>query len=352
MLANSSQVKARMKPIESSLRVGLTFDTREDFKFVSHDPEDWDAEFEVSTAIDDIGRALEDLGYVIEYIGSGLNLLDNFRKFTDKVDIIFNIAEGYNGRAREAQIPAMLDLAGIPYVGSDSYTLTLALNKWHTKALAIQAGIQTPEFEVVRNFDEITHCKPKAFPVLAKLCSEGSSKGLSNDSVTNDIQHLHRLIEYLLRTYKQPVIVERFIKGREVDVPIIGTCPEQVFGVVEITLDGQQLDERFLTSKIVRKDGYDFAYPLNDDFVNEVEISALKLYKLLECRDFGRVDQRIDDDGVPYFLEINPYPFLGKHSSFNEIAKSGLGYKNMIGRILNSAAKREFPERAEIQSSK
>jgi D-alanine-D-alanine ligase len=335
-----------MKPIESSLRVGLTFDTREDFKFVSPNSEDWDAEFEVSTAIDDIAHALEDLGHNIEYIGSGLKLLDNFRKYTTEIDIIFNIAEGYLGRAREAQIPSMLELARIPYVGSDSYTLTLALNKWHTKILAMQAGIRTPEFQIIRNFDEIAHCKPKIFPVIAKLCSEGSSKCVSEDSVTSDLKHLHRMIEYLLRTYKQPVIVERFIEGREVDVPIIGTNPERVFGVVGITLDGHDLGGRFLTSKIVREDGYDFRYPLNEDFEESVEQSALKLYNLLECRDFGRVDERIDEDGVPYFLEINPYPFLGKHSSFNEIAmKSGLGYKNMIGRILDSAIQRSFREK-------
>ena len=99
---------------------------------MSDEPEDWDAEFAVSTAVDDIAHALEDLGHDVDFIGSGRSLLNNFRRIEESVDIIFNIAEGYLGRARESQVPAMLELAGIPYVGSDSYSLALALNKWHT----------------------------------------------------------------------------------------------------------------------------------------------------------------------------------------------------------------------------
>ncbi|MDG6981834.1 MAG: hypothetical protein JRM74_00045 [Nitrososphaerota archaeon] len=109
-----------------SLRIGITFDTRDDFDFVSHEAEDWDAEFAVSTAVQDIAHALEDLGHEVEFIGSGRNLLKNLRKMEDSVDIVFNVAEGYFGRGREAQVPATLELAGIPYVGSDSYALAPA----------------------------------------------------------------------------------------------------------------------------------------------------------------------------------------------------------------------------------
>jgi len=339
-----SQIQSEMAFPESvsSLTIGLTYDTKDDFHFSSKEPEDWDVEFEVSTAIDDIAHALEDLGHKVRFVGSGKKLLKNFHDVESSVDIIFNIAEGYFGRAREAQVPSILEMAGIPYVGSDSYTLSLALNKWHTKILAKQYGIRTPEFQVVRSTDEIATCRPRTYPVIAKLCYEGSSKGIREDSVAHDREHLRRVIEYLLKNYRQPVIVERFIQGREVDVPIIGNSPSKSFGVVGLTLDGNDdLKDRFLTSKIVKDDGYGFKYPLGDSFVPNVEQYALKLYNLLECRDFGRVDERIDYEGNPYFLEINPYPFLGLHSSFNEIAsKTGLGYKNMIGRILDSALER------------
>jgi D-alanine-D-alanine ligase len=328
--------------LNNPLKVGITFDTREDFIFVSEEADDWDAEFAVATAVQDIAHALEDLGHEVQFIGSGRNLLSNLRKVEDSVDIIFNIAEGYLGRGREAQIPATLELAGIPYVGSDSYALALALNKWHTKVLAASNGVKAPEFCLVREVVDLRRWK-KGYPAIAKLCYEGSSKGLRPDSLAQNENELERAVEYLLRAYKQPVLVEEFIEGRELDVPIIGTLPSRALGVVGITLNGEaNLGKRFLTSKIIKDDAYGFSYPLAEPFVPEVEKSSLSVYNMLDCRDFGRVDMRIDGDGKAYFLEINPYPFLGKHSSFNEIAeKSGLGYKNMIGMILESALKRQ-----------
>ena len=339
-----SQAKGAQVPmaVSNPLRVGITFDTREDFSFVSEEVEDWDAEFAVSTAVQDIAHALEDLGHEVQFIGSGRALLGSLWKVEDSVDIIFNIAEGYFGRGREAQIPATLELAGIPYVGSDSSALALALNKWHTKILAASSGVRTPEFCLVRESGDLKRWK-SGYPAIAKLCYEGSSKGLRPDSLAQTPRDLERSVEYLLRAYRQPVIVEEFIEGRELDVPIIGTSPTKAFGVVEITLDGKaNLGRRFLTSKIIKDDAYGFSYPIDEPFVAEAEKSSLSVYNVLDCRDFGRVDMRIDEDGRAYFLEINPYPFLGKHSSFNEIAeKSGLGYKNMIGMILESALKRQ-----------
>jgi D-alanine-D-alanine ligase len=346
-------VKLRFVPTETtqidlridsapSLRVGITFDTREDFGFVAAEPDDWDAEFAVSTAVDDIAHALEDIGHTVSFIGSGRKLLDNFRNVENSVDIVFNIAEGFFGRGREAQIPALLELAGIPFVGSDCYTLALALNKWHTKLLARSYGVTTPNFQIATGFAELGTFKHLKFPVIAKPCYEGSSKGLRSNSVSNNPSHLERTVQYLLRTYRQPVLVEEFIQGKEIDVPILGTSPMKAFGVVGITLKGSlDLGNNFLTSEIIRDDAYGFRFPLEEKFVCEAEKSALLIYNLLECLDFGRVDMRIDDKGRPQFLEINPYPFLGKHSSFNEIAtKTGLGYKNMIGIMLNSALKR------------
>ena len=339
-----SQARGAQVPmaISNPLRIGITFDTREDFSFASEEVEDWDVEFAVSTAVQDIAHALEDLGHEVEFIGSGRNLLNNLQKVEDSIDIVFNIAEGYFGRGREAQIPATLELAGIPYVGSDSYALALALNKWHTKVLAASNGVRTPDFCLVREAGDLKRWK-MGYPALAKLCYEGSSKGLRPDSLAQNERELERAVEYLLRAYKQPVIVEKFIEGKELDVPIIGTSPTKAFGVVGITLNGEaNLGKRFLTSKIIKDDAYGFSYPLDEPFAAEAEKLSLSVYNMLDCRDFGRVDMRIDGDGKTYLLEINPYPFLGKHSSFNEIAeKSGLGYKNMIGMILESALKRQ-----------
>ena len=208
--------------------------------------------------------------------------------------------------------------------------------------LALSYGVRTPEFHIVRRIDEIDECEI-GFPAIPKLCYEGSSKGLRADSVAYDRGELKRMVNYLIRVYKQPVLIEKFIEGREIDVPIIGTSPTKAFGVVGITLKGRlDLGKSFLTSRIIRDDAYGFVYPLDEPFVAEAEKSALMTYNLLDCKDFGRVDMRIDDEGRPYLLELNPYPFLGKHSSFNEISeKSGIGYKGMIGMILESALRRQ-----------
>lgn len=324
------------------MNVGLTYDTRDDFKFVSDEPDDWDVELTVSTAIDDIAHAIEDLGHRAIFIGSGMKLLSDFGHVGKSVDIVFNIAEGYYGRAREAQVPALLELAGMPFVGSDVTALSMAMNKWHTKVLAMHYGIRTPDFRVVRDFDEVENCRPKQFPVIAKLCYQGSAMGLRRNSVVHDPGELKRLLRYLLKAYKQTLLVEEFIPGKEIDVPIIGNQPKNAFGVVGLTL-GNRLDLKsdFLTSKIVRDDRYGFRYPLKEPFVPQAERDAVKMYNLLDCRDFGRMDMRIDSQDRPYLLEVNPLPFLGKHSSFNEIAKKTIGYTEMIGLILNSALARQ-----------
>lgn len=325
-----------------SMRVGLTYDSRDDFKFVSDAPEDWDVELTVSTSVDDIAHAIDDLGHETVFIGSGMKLLDDFGRISRSVDIVFNIAEGYFGRAREAQVPAALELAGIPFVGSDVSTLSLAMNKWHTKVLAMHYGVRTPDFQVVRDADELERCRPRRFPVIAKLCYEGSAMGLRDDSVVHSQGDLNRLVRYLLKAYRQAVLVEEFIPGKEVDVPIIGNRPTRAFGVVGLTLNGNlDLKDGFLTSNIVRQDGYGFRYPLQEPFVSDAEQDALKVYNLVECRDFGRIDMRIDANDRPYFLEVNPLPFLGKHSSFSEIARKTIGYTEMIGLILDSAVSRQ-----------
>lgn len=169
------------------LTVGISFDTKDDFKFSRTNPRDWDAEFQVSVAVDDIVHAIEDLGHQTLLVGSGRKLVENFALFKDKVDIVFNIAEGKFGRAREAQIPALLEMAQIPFVGSDAYALSLCLNKWHTKIIGKHYGVRTPEFVVIENLEQLERggtLKPLSdcYPLITKLCYEGSSMGLDENS--------------------------------------------------------------------------------------------------------------------------------------------------------------------------
>ena len=341
----SKEIVKKPTRIPEIPRIGITYDTRDDFCFTSDEPEDWDAEFAVSMAIDDITNAIEDTGYPTVIIGSGKKLLYGFANYEKQVDLIFNIAEGKFGRSRSSQIPAMLEMTNIPFVGSDAQAITVALDKNYTKIIAQNHGICIPEFTVIENINQLKPIRIPKYPVIAKLTCCGSSMGIGEQSKIYDFEDLAKQVRYLLRTYEQPVLIERFITGPEIDVPVIGNAPEKVFGITGITLDEKHLKDNYLTSKIVRHDGYGFCdiSDQNDFFdCGAIADVALRIYSLLGCRDFGRVDMRIDEnDGKPYLLEINTYPFLGKHSSFSYVAsKKGMDYKDMIKEILDSAISR------------
>lgn len=322
--------------------MGITYDTRNDFQYTSDDPWDWDAEFEVSAAIGDIMNAIEDLGLPTIEIGSAENLLARFSEYRKKVDMVFNIAEGKMGRAREAQVPSILEAGGVAYVGSDAETLAIALNKAQTKYHADAHHIRTPEYVVVSDVKEMKQDEIPEYPVIPKLTHGGSSMGIDEKSKVHDFEQLKKHVRYLLRTYRQDILIERFIDGPEFDIPILGTDPDDVFGVMEVTMNGKPMGKNYLTSKIVYKDDYGLdVRDIEGDF-EESKRMALAAYKSLGCRDFGRVDVRVEEStGKPYFLEINPYPYLGKHSSFNYTAQShGMEYKDMMEVIIKSALQR------------
>ena len=322
--------------------IGITYDTREDFTYSSDDPWDWDAEFEVSVAIDDITNAIEDLGFQTVMIGSAKNLLEGFSEYRKKIHMVFNIAEGKLGRAREAQVPSILEAGGITCVGSDAETLAIALNKAQTKYNAVAHHIRTPEFAVVSDIKEMRRDEIPEYPVIPKLTHGGSSMGIDERSVVYNFEDLKKHVRYLLKTYKQDILVERFIEGPEFDVPILGTAPKDVFGIVEVTLNGKPMGKNYLTSRIVYRDDYGLDVTSVEEDFSESKKMALAAYTSLGCRDFGRVDMRVEEaTGKSYFLEINPYPYLGKHSSFNYIAESrGMEYKDLMRVILDSAMQR------------
>ena len=252
----TSQTSTKAIKFPAIPTIGITYDTREDFQYYSDDPWDWDAEFEVSMAIGNITNAIEDLGFPTVMIGSAEKLLNGFTEYRKKIHMVFNIAEGKLGRARQAQVPSILEAGGIAYVGSDAETLAIALNKAQTKYNAVAHHIRTPEFAVVSDALEMRRDEIPEYPVILKLTHGGSSMGLDERSKVYDFGQLKKRVRYLLRTYKQDILVERFIEGPEFDVPILGTDPDDVFGIVEVTLNGKSMDENYLTSKIVYKDSY------------------------------------------------------------------------------------------------
>jgi len=322
--------------------VGLTFDLKTDYKFKEGDPLDANAEFDHPTTIDVIAEAIAANGFKVKKIGNAANLLEKIDNL--EVDIVFNISEGLTGRNRESQVPILLEMAGVPFVGADALTLGLTLDKVMAKKIFIAEGIPTPRFFEVFSPEGLVnhdHCK---FPLIVKPRFEGSSKGLSENSRVENSDELKKQVEFIVKTYKQPALVEEFISGQEFTVAIVGNHNPEVMPVVQIKIDGKlKLNDKFYTFARITSDRLEYVCPakITQELKKKLDDLALKVYRSVECRDFGRVDFRVDQDGRPYVLEINPLPSLSTEDVFKLLAENiGITYEQMIGKILNSAMAR------------
>ncbi|MBI3615814.1 MAG: ATP-grasp domain-containing protein [Candidatus Omnitrophica bacterium] len=322
----------------------MTYDLKTEYVFRSGDPLDANAEFDHPSTIQVICDAISSLGHRVVRIGNVEQLLKVLDHLA--VDLVFNIAEGWTGRNREAQVPILLELRGIPYVGSDALTLSFTLDKLMTKKVLLAEGIPTPRYF------EISH--PEAplppdltFPLIVKPRYEGSSKGISEHSVVHSPSELKAQAARVIQTYHQPVLVEEFIQGTEFTVAVIGNDPPEVFPAVQIQIDGRvDLGDLFYTfSRIASGAGYVCPARIEPKLEKRLRELALRTYQAVDCLDFGRVDIRVDRGGNPYVLEINPLPSLSTEDVFTAVAKHlGLTYEAMIEKILEAAVKRYGPK--------
>ena len=322
-------------------RVGITYNVKSEFVLRPGDPPDLNAEFDHEETIQHIERALREAGHEAVRIGNARRLLEQMGRC--EVDIIFNIAEGYEGRNRESQVPILLEMMRIPFVGADGLTLGLTLDKVLTKKILIAEGIPTPRFLEVTDPEKLWQAE-LTYPLIAKLRCEGSSKGLSERSLVNTPQELYAQVTWLMQTYKAPTIfVEEFITGQEFTVAVIGNETPEVYPVVQIALDGQtDLGRKFFTFAYLRS-GADYICPapIPEPLTRRLQELALRTYQAVECRDFGRVDFRVDRHGHPYVLEINPLPSLSVEDVFNFVAKTkGKTHYGIINQILDVALAR------------
>ncbi|MDO8661676.1 MAG: ATP-grasp domain-containing protein [Candidatus Omnitrophota bacterium] len=322
--------------------VGLTYDLKSDYQFKEGDPADANAEFDHPSTIDVIASAIESNGFKVERIGNAGNLLEKLSSL--KVDIVFNISEGLTGRNRESQVPILLEMAGIPFVGSDALTLGLTLDKVMAKKIFIAEKIPTPKFFEVSSVSELANINHHKFPLIVKPRFEGSSKGLSESSRVETREELAKQVEYIVTAYKQPALVEEFISGQEFTVALAGNDPVEVLPAVQIKIDGKlKLNDKFYTFARITSDRLEYICPakISQDLKKKIDELALRTYKSVDCCDFGRVDFRVDSEGKPYVLEINPLPSLSTEDVFKLVAEhTGITYEQMIGKILNSAIKR------------
>lgn len=216
--------------------VGLTYDVKPDYVFKKGEPEDANAEFDHPDTIEVIKSAIESGGHKVVKIGSAKKLLRRISNLD--VDIVFNIAEGVGGRNRESEVPILLEMAGIPFVGADGLSLGLTLDKIMAKKVLISEGIPTPPFFEISDISSIDGVG-MGYPLIVKPKHEGSSKGISEKSIVKNKRELKRQADWVIRTYKQPALVETFITGSEFTVPIIGNEDAEALQTIQISIDGK-----------------------------------------------------------------------------------------------------------------
>ena len=327
------------------MRIGIAYNVREESPGRQGLPEDFDEEFDSPATIDAIAGALEVAGHQVSRLGFGRKLLGSL--LDDPPDMVFNIAEGLEGRNRESQIPALLEMLSIPYTGSDPLSLGLTLDKDLSKRVVASRGLPTPPHITVGGGRPIEKrdLEGMTFPLIVKPACEGSSKGIRLNSRAGSVEEVNLQVRRLFETYGGPVLVEEFLDGDEFTVGIIGNDPPAVLGAMMIrhrTLPPQD----FLYSLEVKRDWenqveYLCPPPISGNLLSEISELALGVYDALGCRDVSRVDIRLRG-GRPHFLEVNPLPGLSPLYGDLVIMSRMMGwsYEQLIMEILKSASQR------------
>ena len=312
------------------------------------------AEWDSPTTIAAVESALSHLGKVIR-----LEALEDFpeRLRDTRPDIVFNIAEGFHGVNREAHVPAICEFFGIPYTGSDPFTLSLCLDKARTKETLTFHGIPTPKFAVVEEIQEIeSRTADLLLPLFVKPLHEGSSKGITDNNLCWDRPHLLRQVAFLLENYDQPVLVEEYLPGKEFTCAVLGNGADAtVLPIVGMNFDTlpkgalpiYSFDAKFVWDRPENPlDIFQCPARITRDLQASIERVTLDAFRVLGCRDWARIDVRLDAAGVPNVLEVNPLPGIlpdpADNSCLPKAARAaGIGYDELIQNCLKYAAARQ-----------
>jgi len=312
------------------------------------------AEWDTPATIAAVESALASLGKVVR-----LEATEDFpeRLRQTRPDIVFNIAEGFRGVNREAQVPAICEFFGVPYSGSDPFTLTLCLDKAKTKETLAFHGIPTPRFAVVENLAEVeSRTAGLELPLFVKPVHEGSSKGITDNNLCWDRKQLRAQTDFLLRNYDQPVLVEEYLPGKEFTCAVLGNGDEAtVLPIVGMNFESlpkgalpiYSFDAKFVWDR-PEKPLEIFQCParITKELQASIEQVTLDAFRVLGCKDWARIDVRLDAAGRPNVLEVNPLPGIlpdpADNSCLPKAARAaGIGYDELIQACLKYAAVRQ-----------
>jgi D-alanine-D-alanine ligase len=371
------------------MNIGIAYDLKSEYEGRVAGPDDRLEEYDSAETVDAIARALAAHGHEPVLLGSGRAFLE--RVLARRPDLVFNIAEGFGTRSREAHVPSACEMLDIPVTHSDPLTLAVTLDKAMAKRLVAAAGVATPSFATIENAREIGALDLE-YPLIAKPLFEGSSMGIRRSSRVGDADALEREVRRLVADYSQPVLVEEFCSGLELTVGIVGNgeqhrvasqspsssaamaasrtphvssaaprasrAASSADGAPQRARDGYFIAAMEIAPKVDAPDKFVYSLEVKRNWRNEVEYHvpprcdertlravkalALDAFRALDCRDVARVDVRLNSRGEPRFLEINPLPGLNPTTGDLVIAceRSGLAYEELIARIVENARAR------------
>jgi D-alanine-D-alanine ligase len=327
-------------------------------------PDRWN-DLDSEETIEAITAALQASGHEVTFLEGDLSLVQRLPQV--RPDVCFNICEGHFGDARESHVPAILEMLRIPYTGSRVLTLALTLDKPMTKRVLTYHNLPTPAFQVFERVDEPLDPDVQ-FPLFVKPSREGTGMGVSPDSIVRDEEQLRRQLRQQFDRYDQPILVERFIEGREITVGVVGNLAgpvawrlpekEQARRVsrgltflppMEIDVNRYESEAGIYTSRIKTELVHEFHWHCPADLpaetVEELNWLTAATFRVTGCQDVARVDFRLDahDGDKPYILEINPLPGLNPEYSdlCIEARAASWRYEELVNRILDEAVERQ-----------
>ncbi|MCZ7545314.1 MAG: hypothetical protein M5R40_18140 [Anaerolineae bacterium] len=335
----------------------------------------WD-DLDSPKTIDNLVAALKTGGHEAQFLEASIEPPHNLvQRLSDyRPDLCFNIAEGHFGDSRESQVPAVLEMLRIPYTGSRLLTLALALDKPMTKRVLWYHGLPTPEFQVFERPDEpldedlLNPDGSLRFPMFVKPSREGTSMGVSAESIVTTVDTLYVQVGKQLQRYNEPILCEHYIKGREITIGMLGNLaptaarrvnertaphvlPETLtfFPALEVDLRAYSESEAGLYTNYMKVElADDFRYlcpaPLAAEKEQELRLLAAAVFRVIDCKDVSRVDFRLDEaeGDKPYILEVNPLPGLnpGYSDLCIQARAAGWSYEQLINAIVDQAARR------------
>ncbi|MEZ4218347.1 MAG: D-alanine--D-alanine ligase [Myxococcota bacterium] len=331
------------------LAIGIVFETHESYARAPHEPADFAAEYEPVATIEALEAAIRAIGHRPVRLGTPHALLAAIGKGElPPLDAALSIAEGRGSRNREAWAPVLLEMAGVPRLGSDALTLSTSLDKLWTLERVAAAGVPVLPHTCLASADDALHAPlPDAFPLFVKPRWEGTAKGVERTSVVHGRDALAREVARIARDYAQPALVEAFAPGAEYTVTVVGSAPPRALPVLQRALEresgiGLHALER-AGAAAPPPGGYAHHVPGALDAGLEARLGELALtaWKALECRDFARIDFKLDRRGEPALLEINTLPTFAPDGSFGVLAElAGTTYEALVGEVLAEALAR------------